>query len=82
MQKANYRVWWPEMGQEQEDAKVWVAIDHREAARIWADWYDHHSSDYLIVGGQIAEVQVLQEGDETPVTVHVSGWTSREYTAA
>lgn len=82
MKTEKFKVWWPEVGQQQEDARTWVGVDHRQVARIWADWYDQHSSDYLIVGGQNAEVQVLKEGDTEPVTVHVSGWTSREYTAA
>lgn len=82
MKTEKFKVWWPEIGQTQEDSKTWVGVDHRQVARIWADWYDYYSADYLIVGGQNAEVQVLKEGDTEPVTVHVSGWTSREYTAA
>lgn len=74
-----YKVWWPEQGQTQDDARVFEGFDHEGAASAWAYWYDHYSADYLIVGGATPEVQVLREGEAQPRTVLVMGETTRVY---
>lgn len=79
MAMAHYRAWWPGRGQTQEDARAFLAVDHRHAATLWADWYDAYSTEYPIVGGEVAEVLVLRDGNKTPKTVKVRGWPSREY---
>lgn len=60
MTPRKYKVWWPDQGQTKDDARVFEGFDHEHAASEWAEWYDHHSADYLIVGGTAAEVQVRQ----------------------
>ena len=64
MTPRKYKVWWPDQGQTKDDARVFEGFDHEHAASEWAEWYDHHSAEYSIVGGTAAEVQVLRE-DET-----------------
>lgn len=77
--KTLFKVWWPDRGQEQEDAKNVLAVDAESAASRWADWYDYNSSEYAIVGGELAEVMVLREGETNPVRVRVAGQTTRSY---
>ena len=77
-----YKVWWPDRGQELYDAQTIKAFDHEDAAKKWADWYDYHSNDYSIVGGEAAEVWVLEEGEFVPRPVTVHGEMTRSYRAA
>jgi len=74
-----YKVSWPEQGQTKEDARIFEGFDHEHAATEWAEWYDHYSSDYSIVGGQEAVVQVLREDEVEPREVLVTGQLSRTY---
>ena len=74
-----YKVWWPEHGQTEEDALIFEGFDHEHAAAEWAEWYDHFSCDYSIVGGQEAVVKVLREGEMNPKNVLVTGQLSRTY---
>lgn len=76
-----FKVWWPDLGQSQDDARPVRAFDHEDAAAKWADWYDHHSNDYAIVGGEVAEVMVLHEGETAPISVRVFGEMTRSYSA-
>jgi hypothetical protein len=47
MNLRKYKVWWPEQGQTKDDARVFDAFDHEDAAAAWADWYDGYSADLL-----------------------------------
>lgn len=76
-----FLVWLPEVGQTQEDAKSVEGFDHESAAENWADWYDYKSNDYSIVGGLIAEVYVMADGESSPKMVRVSGEMTRAYSA-
>ncbi|ARU04699.1 hypothetical protein CCO03_08445 [Comamonas serinivorans] len=76
-----FKIWCPELGQSIDDAKTVKGFDHESAATNWADWHDHDSADYAIVGGEVAEVQVLHEGETKPVTVRVFGEMTRSYRA-
>jgi hypothetical protein len=79
MTPRKYKVWWPEQGQTKDDARVFEGFDHEHAAAEWAEWYDHHSADYRIVGGEEAEVQVLREDESSARAVLVTGQLSRTY---
>jgi len=79
MTTRKYKVWWPDQDQTKDDARVFEGFDHEHAASEWAEWYDHHSAEYSIVGGTAAEVQVLREDEETARTVLVTGQLSRTY---
>ena len=74
-----YKVWWPEQGQTEDDARIFEGYDHEYAAAAWADWYDNHSTDFAIVAGQEAVVQVLCENEVAPRSVLVTGQVSRTY---
>lgn len=76
-----FKVWWPDRGQDQEDGRTVNAFDAEGAAGKWADWYDHHSNDYAIVGGEAAEVKVCEEGTTQAVSVTVYGEMTRSYRA-
>ena len=76
-----YNVWWPDRGQTFDDSKKVMAWDAEGAASKWADWYDYHSNDYAIVGGESAEVLVLEEGHTEPKKVTVHGEMTRSYRA-
>jgi hypothetical protein len=79
MTPKKYKVWWPEQGQTKDDARVFEGFDHEHAAAEWADWYDHYSAEYSIVGGAPAEVQVLREDECAARAVLVTGQLSRTY---
>ncbi len=79
MTPRKYKVWWPDQDQTKDDARVFEGFDHEHAASEWAEWYDHHSAEYSIVGGTAAEVQVLREDEETARAVLVTGQLSRTY---
>lgn len=74
-----YKVWWPDRGHTEDDATTVKAFSHESAASIWADWYDARYGDYVIVGGEDAEVMVLSESDDAPVSVVVYGHNERNY---
>lgn len=74
-----YLVWWPEVGHGRDDGKLVIAHSPEDAAARWAQWYDAKSADYLIVGGQQAEVLVLEQGTDEPVRVRVRGEQSANY---
>lgn len=76
-----FKVWWPDRAQTREDGRIVNSYDAEGAASLWADWYDYHSSDYSIVGGEAAEVMVLEEGRTEPVAVTVFGEMTRSYRA-
>ena len=76
-----YRVWWPEQGQERDDAMRVKAWDAEDAAAKWADQYDYQSNDYSIVGGQSADVLVAEGDDDQPIAVTVHGEMTRSYRA-
>lgn len=76
---AVFKVWWPDNGHTQDDARKVDACDHESAAMSWAHWYDGWYGDYAIVSGEEAEVMVLADGDETPVAVFVNGYQERAY---
>lgn len=77
---AKYKVWQIDSGYDEFSAKSFDGFDHEDAAENWAGWYDSHYADYLIVGGQDAEVFVLHEGETEPVRVKVSGEPRPIYT--
>lgn len=82
--KEMFTVWWPDRGQAREDGHQLKAFDTEDAAAGWAHWYDYHSNDYAIVGGEIAEVMVAKgtrEDANEPVRVTVSGEMTRSYRA-
>lgn len=76
-----YRVWWPDRGQDPDDALRVKAFDAEDAAKKWADWYDYHSNDYAIVGGESAEVLVLGDDEFVPAIITVHGEMTRSYRA-
>lgn len=76
-----FKVWWPARGQYLEISRTITAVDHRHAATIWAGWYDVHSADFSIVGGEVAKVKVLREDEVQPRSILVSGVTRRQYRA-
>lgn len=65
-----YRIWCPDLGQEESDAQARSAIDAQEAAEEWAEWHDWYSAEYGIVGGKERKVFVRDiDGSE------ISEWT-------
>ena len=76
-----FKVWWPDQGQEKEQARAFKALNPEHAAECWADWYDSYSNDFLIVAGEVATVKVLQEDCGVLEVIKVRGWQSREYAA-
>jgi len=76
-----FKVWWPLMGQQQSDGAMFQARDEETAASRWGEWYDGHSAEYSIVGGQDADVLVLADGGTDPVKVTVVGEMTRSYRA-
>lgn len=62
-----FRVWTPGDGEQKDDGRLVKAIDHEDAAKVWASWSDSNSADYLIVGGQEVTVAVAEDfsGAET-----------------
>ena len=77
-----YKVWKVDGGDDADSAKSFNGFDHEDAAENWAGWYDSYYADYLIVGGQDAEVFVLPDGETDPVRVKVSGESQPVYSAS
>jgi hypothetical protein len=77
-----YKVWWPDRGQDPDDALRVKAFDAEDAAKKWADWYDYHSNDYAIVGGESADVMVLGDDEFVPAIITVHGEMTRSYRAS
>ena len=76
-----YRVWCPEYGQDESDAKTVEAAGPRYAAQKWAEWRDAWSAEYTIVGGTPATVSVWCEDTLELTTWIVYGEAVPEYTA-
>lgn len=65
-----FKVWCQDRGSTEDDARQIEAFDAEAAAEKWAEWDDHHSADYLIIGGTPATVCV-RDGDKVRTfTVH------------
>lgn len=67
---SRFKIWCPDLGQEQSDAQACSAIDEQGAVEEWAEWSDSHSADYDIVGGKERKVSVLNLD-----TSEISEWT-------
>ena len=73
-----YLVW--QEGDERESARVFVAFDHEDAAKDWAENYD--SGDYTIIEGSEERVYVaLNEPDSVAELYLVYGEVLPEYYA-
>jgi hypothetical protein len=80
-QMGRYRVWCPDLGQEQNDGQACSAIDPRTAAEEWGEWCDRTSAEYSIVAGNDSKVLVLDlDSGETTEWI-VSGESVPKYTA-
>lgn len=77
-----FHVWWPEMGQGQEDGRIIEAGSPAEAATVWAEWQDTFKADYAIASEtSVPEVCVQAEGSEEVFRFFVIGFTSPTYEA-
>lgn len=76
---AIFKVWAVDSDYDEHSARSFDGIDHEDAAQNWANWYDAYYANYLIVGGQEAEVFVLGAHDESAIKVTVIGETIRVY---
>lgn len=56
----HYIVWVPENGEKRADGQRINALDHEDAAKVWAQWKDAHGAEYRIVGGQAVTVSVAE----------------------
>jgi len=56
-----YKVWVKDE-EEPEDAYVFNARYHEEAAGEWADWHDRYETEYKLAGGNTVTVCVQEEG--------------------
>ena len=74
-----YKVWCPEDGQTENDARTFKSFDHEGAAEAWAYWYDEYGADFSIIRGETPTVQVLREDETAPRSVLVTGETIRTY---
>lgn len=77
-----YLVWCLDYDTTREDARIFEAIDHQDAVERWAKFEDSSSADYLIVGGQDANVMVAEDYDGSEEkNFNVGGWTEAVYLA-
>lgn len=77
---SNFKVWWPDRGHAEDDARTFTAADHEHAAELFADWHDSYHAEYCIVKGETACLMVKGPSDSEAVQVSVEGETSRQYT--
>jgi hypothetical protein len=77
-----FKVWYPDVGGDRDDARTVEACDHEHAAQLWAHWYDGYSAEYSIVGGSDAAVIVEAVADGVQMAFTVSGEMTRSYRAA
>lgn len=77
-----YIVWRPDYGQTMEDGREIEALCADYAAQDWAQRDDCESADYLIVGGNPAELMALEVGSTMPpLRFSVSGESVAVYRA-
>jgi hypothetical protein len=68
------------LGEDQEEALEIEAVDHEEAAELWAEITDRRDNNYHIAGeDQSQEVFVLLEGEISPQRFSVCGWFQPTY---
>lgn len=58
---SKFKIWQPENGDTESDARVIEAPDEQSAVERWAEHDDRRSAEYTIVGGQDAVVKVAGE---------------------
>lgn len=75
-----YLVWCPELGSGPEDGRTIAAMDHEDAAQLWARREDAESADYWIVGGDGTTV-IVRGPDGTENSLRVTGEPSINYRA-
>lgn len=76
-----YRVWCDGIHDGPDDGRVVEALDASEAAEKWAEWNDHHSADYNIVGGTPEFVNVRPERGGEQAVYEVTGRSEPVYSA-
>ncbi len=74
-------VWSTDQDDTEGDGKKISAFDAREAVMQWAEWKDHYSAEYLIVGGQPEKVMVRDLDTNDMYPFEVSGVSVPHYTA-
>lgn len=77
-----YIVWSESKEQTEDDGKAFEAVGAWDAAEQWAQWDDHYSADFSIVGGQPADVVVRDVETRAIDRFVVSGEQSAVYTAS
>jgi hypothetical protein len=75
-----YLVWCPEYDGSREDARQFAALNHEDAAEVWAEWFDARG-DYIIIGGDTLTVMVSNVNESTSRAFQVSGETIARYHA-
>lgn len=66
-----YKVWCPDYGQTEDDARSLVTFSENSAAIQWAEEYDKWSAEYSIAGGEVVSVAVkAPEGAVTTLVVY------------
>lgn len=58
-----YRVWAPDRDQDRNDYRKVKALDHEDAAKVWAERDDAHSVEYSIASGNPEKVIVSEDVD-------------------
>ncbi len=74
-------VWEPANGQSIADGRRFNAEGPQHAVEQWAEWSDHESNEYHIVGGQPAVVMVRDANGCATREMIVSGESILQYTA-
>lgn len=75
-----HTVWCPELGGSADFGREIMALDHEDAACIWAQREDAESAEYWIVGGDGTTVMVCGP-DGAEQAVRVTGEPSIDYRA-
>lgn len=76
-----FSVWCPDRNEGREDAVIVQAVDHEDAAEVWAQRSDADSGEYLIANGYGVTVMVQSEDDDKPQAFTVEGESVPSYTA-
>jgi len=77
-----FKIWCPDFGQIEEDAKVVCATEATAAVTDWAELSDRQSADYTIVRGSDVKVYVRRQTFSQVVDVYlVQGETVPRYSA-
>jgi hypothetical protein len=81
MSRRTFRVWAPDLGQTEDDAKSFKTYSAESATTLWAERYDAETCEYSIVAGRDQQLSCLEVDSGDVIQLTVSGESVAHYRA-